>query len=306
MLSSFRVFALALTLITGLIAAGCGADASLSPIGPSAGASSSGAVISGTVAGAGGVASTMSDAGGFTAQAAGSSIKVTVSGTNITSNTDSQGRFTLTGVPAGDVTLQFTGPGSSATVTLAGVSPSDRIDIKVTVNGNNGHVDSEHREHENKGVEANGAIAAIDAAARTLRIGTRQVSVPATATIRHGSRTLAFADLKVGDHIQVKGTMNGTVLVATEVKVEQGGDDHGDDDKGGTRNEVELTGAVSAREGTCPVTRLTVQTVRVATTATTTFNGVTCAAIANGTVVQVKGTRQTDGSVIATRVSRES
>lgn len=306
MLSSFRVFALTLTIVTGLIAAGCGADASLSPIGPSAGASSSGAVISGVVAGAGVSASTISEAGGFSAQAAGSSIKVTVSGTNITSNTDNQGRFTLTGVPAGDVTLQFTGPGSSASVTIAGVSPSDRIDITVTVNGNHGHVDSEHRQHDNNGVEANGAITALDATARTMRVGTTQVSVPATAIIRHGSSTLAFADLKVGDHVEVKGTMNGTVLVATEVKVEREGDDNGDDDGGGARNEVALTGAVSAREGTCPVTRLTVQTVRVATTATTAFNGITCAAIANGTVVQVKGTRQTDGSVIATRVSKGS
>lgn len=192
--------------------------------------------------------------------------------------------------------------------------------------GGHGRVDADHgsqgdkdkdknkegERDKGKGVEANGRITTIDAAARTLLVGTRQVSVPVTATIRHGSRSLAFADLAVGDHVQVKGTLNATaVLVASEVKVEQGGkrpdddDDTDDDDADDDVDEMELTGAVSAVGGVCPAATFTVGTTRVATTSTTTFRETTCAAIVNGTLVEVKGIAQADGSIVATRVSLE-
>jgi hypothetical protein len=37
----------------------------------------------------------------------------------------------------------------------------------------------------------------------------------------------------------------------------------------------------------------------------TSFRDIACTAIRNGTVVEVKGTRQADGSIAATRVERE-
>jgi hypothetical protein len=301
---SFRVAVVALTLATGLIAAGCGADASLSPIGPSAGtAGSNGAVISGVVTGAGAAASTMSSESTFGTLGTSSSIKVTVTGTNISTTTDGQGRFTLTGVPGGNVEIQFTSPSGTAKITLSGVSSSDRIEITVSLNGNNARVDAEHRHRDDNGVEANGRITAVDTSARTLRVGTTQVRVPPTAVIRHGSRVLAFADLHVGDHVEVKGTVESGVLVASEVKVEQDDDDDGRDDA----NEVELKGTVSALSGTCPSLTFTIQNTKVVTSASTSFREVTCAAIAGGTVkvVEVKGTRRSDGSVAATRVERE-
>ncbi len=190
--------------------------------------------------------------------------------------------------------------------------------------GGHGRVDADHgsqgekdkdkskegERDKGKGVEANGRIMTIDAAARTLLVGTRRVSVPVTATIRHGSTSLPFADLAVGDHVQVKGTLNATaVLVASEVKVEQGGkrpdDDADDDDTDDDVDEMELTGAVSAVGGVCPAATFTVGTTRVATTSTTTFRETTCAAIVNGTLVEVKGIPQADGSIVATRVSLE-
>jgi hypothetical protein len=244
MLSSFRIAALTLTLTTGLIAAGCGADASLSPTGPSIRTSSSGAVTS-------------------------------------------------------DV---FAGASTSETAAPA-------------AKGGHGPVEPGRGRDGSNGVKANGLITSIDGAARTMVVGTRPVSVPTTATIRHGSRTFVFADLKVGDHVQVKGTVTTTItatttvtaLVASEVKVEQRrlADDDEEEEADGEVDEVELTGAVSARAGTCPALTFTVQTKAVATTATTTFTGITCAAIANATVVEVKGTLQADGSVVASSVALE-
>jgi hypothetical protein len=182
--------------------------------------------------------------------------------------------------------------------------------------------DNERGHRPDTRVEVNGRITAIDAATHTLTVGTRQVSVPATAVIRHGSRTFAFADLAVGDHVEVKGTVTDAAVVASEVKVEQKrgvGDDDAedgeDDDDDNDPTQVELTGAVSALAGTCPVATFTVTTAaaagaaatttQVATTATTTFGETTCAAVVNGVIVEVKGTRQADGSIVATRVSLE-
>ena len=254
MVSRFKVSALTLTLTTGLIAAGCGADASLlSPIGPSVSGGSS-RVVTSEVAGASSV---------------------------------------------GEVDITPAGRGDHG-------------------KGDHGKVDADHGQKDNAHrVEANGAITSLNVTARTLSVGTTHVSVPAATPIRHGSTTVAFADLKVGDHVEVKGTLNATaVLVASEVKVEQGGhghdgdaadDDDDDDKKDDAVNRVELTGAVSALTGSC-LTALgfTVQTKLVVTTATTTFRGTTCAAIAVGTVVEVKGTTQANGTIAAVRVSAGS
>ena len=172
LLPNFRVSALALTLTTGLIAAGCGANASLSPTGPSNGTSARSTLISESVASTGEVAAP-------------------------------------------------SGKGDHGRGDADGGHQDDK--------GKGG--DKGREGDKDNGVEANGRITSVNAAARTLRIGTHQVSVPTTATIRHGSKALAFTDLKVGDHVEVKGRLNATaVLVASEVKVEQQGEADDDDD----------------------------------------------------------------------------
>src|SRR5687768_10504323 len=77
-----------------------------------------------------------------------------------------------------------------------------------------------------------GFVTAVDADSLTIR-GV-DVRVTAATRIRHGHRTLTLDDVSVGDHAQARGTMNaaGTVLTASEVKVEGAGDDDGDDDDG--------------------------------------------------------------------------
>jgi hypothetical protein len=46
-----------------------------------------------------------------------------------------------------------------------------------------------------------------------------------------------------------------------------------------------------------------IDSVTITTTASTTFTGITCAQIVNGSSVVVQGVRQTDASVAATSVS---
>jgi Domain of unknown function (DUF5666) len=121
--------------------------------------------------------------------------------------------------------------------------------------------------------------------------------------IRHGNRTLTMADIQVGDHIQARGTMDGTTLVASEIKVEDTGNDNDDHE-----NAAELKGTVSAFSGaaTCPAATFMIGTTKVTTSATTVFDDVTCATLANGAIVEVEGAKQADGSILATKVEAEA
>ena len=125
--------------------------------------------------------------------------------------------------------LNFTAPGSNATATLQGVGPGDRVQITVTVNGNNAHVDSEH--HNNGEISAR--ITSVDSGNQSFQAGSWTIKTNGSTVIRHGSKTVQFSDLKVGDHVEVRGTRDGSTVTATEIKVEQGGrggDDADDDD----------------------------------------------------------------------------
>jgi hypothetical protein len=139
--------------------------------------------------------------------------------------------------------------------------------------------------------------------ADTLTVNGITVAGGPGVVIRHGNRTLTMADIQVGDHIQARGTMNGTTLVATEIKVEDTGNDNDENE-----NQAELKGTVSAFSGaaTCPATTFTIGTTKVTTSATTVFDDVTCATLANGAIVEVEGTKQADGSILATKVEGEA
>jgi hypothetical protein len=139
--------------------------------------------------------------------------------------------------------------------------------------------------------------------ANTLTVNGITVAGGPEVVIRHGNRTLTMADIQVGDHIQARGTMDGTTLVATEIKVEDTGNDN---DEG--EGEAELKGTVSAFSGaaTCPAATFMIGTTKVTTSATTVFDDVTCATLANGAIVEVEGPKQADGSILATKVEGEA
>ena len=139
--------------------------------------------------------------------------------------------------------------------------------------------------------------------ADTLTVNGITVAGGPGAVIRHGNRTLTMADIQVGDHIQARGRMDGTTFVATEIKVEDTGNDNDENQNG-----AELKGTVSAFSGaaTCPAATFTIGTTKVTTSATTVFDDVTCATLANGAIVEVEGTKQADGSILASKVEGEA
>jgi hypothetical protein len=161
-------------------------------------------------------------------------VTVSVVGTSISTTLDSARRFQLTGVPAGDVQLKFTGEGLDATLTLQDVEPGDRIDIRVRLTDTSLRIEAERRDRR--------------------------------------------------------------------------GDDDDDDDDDENEDEDdddnELEGLVSALTGTCPDITFTVRGVSVKASNTTRFED-RCADVKNGAEVEVRGQRQSDGSIQATRIEVE-
>jgi len=287
-------------VVVGLIAAACGGNGSLSSIGPSS--ASAGASISGVVRGS---AVTPAPSRSLSAETlttldARSGVTISVVGTGISTNADNQGQFTLDNVPSGTVVLNFSAPGANATATLQGVGANDRVQITVTVNGNNAHIDSEH--HNNGEISA--SITSIDSGNKSFQAGNWTIKTTGSTVIRHGSKTVQFSDLKVGDHVQVRGTRDASTVTATEIKVEQqgqGGDNENDEDN--DDHEAEVNGRVSALSSSCPGITFMIGNTKVTADQNTTYGRSSCSAIRNDMKVEVEGVKQNDGSVLARRIS---
>lgn len=211
--------ALALALLISTVFAACGGQGG-SPTAPSSGSAAGGAgtsvVISGTVRTG---AALLSDSTG--ASMAG--LIVTVVGTAISTSVDGANHFTLTGVPAGEVQLRFSGPGIETTVTLSQLQPADTVTLVVHVSGTTVEVEAEQRagtaEH---GQELEGRVEALPptTAAGALTVAGRTVLTTASTKFVQGSAVKAFADLQIGMRVHVKGAASGSDLSASEVRIQ--------------------------------------------------------------------------------------
>src|SRR4051794_34393106 len=135
-------------MITALSLAGCGGEKSpTSPSSTGAGTPSAGgntAVISGSIRAGSPLLSASTGA-------AASALTVTVVGTSISSGIDASDHFTLSGVPAGEVDLKFSGGGVDSTVHLSPVLPAQTVTLVVNVAGAAVVVDSEVRSTSSSG-----------------------------------------------------------------------------------------------------------------------------------------------------------
>lgn len=290
----------ALSLIIGgaVLAAACSGNNS--PAAPSANSAtaaaasvpaSGGATISGTVVG-------MSTASRMRAMSAG--MTVSVAGTSAMTSVDGSGRFVLQNVPAGTVTLRFTGTGVNAALTLPNVAANSTVTITVQVSGTTAQLDTNDDEGSDNEVEIEGTVTAVTSS--TLTVAGKTITVTSSTKIVHGETTLKLSQISVGDRVHVQGTRSGTTITATKVEVQNGAATPGEGNDGENGARVELSGTISGRTGSCPAITFMISSTKVVTSSKTEFGDTSCSALVNGSVVQVEGTKQTDGSVMASSV----
>jgi len=125
----------------------------------------------------------------------------------------------------------------NARVNADGILTALRIEVQVDHGDGDGS--------EDHGAELTGNITSISSSAIDVTTGggiTVTVQISSTTSIRHGNTTLTPADLKVGNHVEVKGALNADgSIAATEIKVEDitpNNDDHPE--------HVEINGIVTA------------------------------------------------------------
>jgi len=182
--------------------------------------------------------------------------------------------------------------------------------ITVRVNGNDAHLEDDHGAPTAPGAgqaqaEVEGAINAGSLSgsctAHTLSflIGTTKIVTNASTVFRDGT----CAGLKSGSRVEVKGTRqpDGSVVAAS---VESEDEDDDDDD-----GEVELNGTIATGSlaGSCSAASLSfrVSSTTVKTNSATRFKDTPCASLKAGDSVEVRGARQSDQSVLASRVERK-
>jgi hypothetical protein len=229
--------------------------------------------------------------------AAGIVVRVDPSGASAT--TDASGRFTLSGVPAGDVTLDFDRSDLHARGQIM-VPGGSVLAVAVTISG--GHASISAGGHP--GDEIEGRVQSVDAAAGSLvvadqRLGNVTVTTSDTTSIRRGAMTLTLAQIAVGMSVHVKATLQGDgTYLATEILVQ-------DLSLGGSTTANGTIGTIDSGAGSLTLNTPS-GTVTVTTSASTIIRKEGKAAafsdLAAGARVQVTGTVQTDGSIAAAEI----
>jgi len=147
----------------------------------------------------------------------------------------------------------------------------------------------------NNTTEVHGIVRSLAGACPTLRLSVESQIVTTTASTEfsHGG----CAAVRVGSSVEVKGAAQADGSVAASRLEIRGEPDENDDNE---ENEVE--GVIVNKAGVCPSLTFTIGRTSVRTNAATSFHDVSCAALVNGMAVEVKGQRQSDGTLLASRV----
>ena len=195
-----------------------------------------------------------------------------------------RGTRTGTGVViATEIELQTTNPGNPGPPVPPPTPPKD---------------DDPKDDHpkDRQEVEVKGQVAGLSGSCPTLHftVGAYRVATSAKTQF-YGA---ACGQIANNVRVEVKGTKADGSIEATGVQVEK---ENYDD----PHQSIELSGAVSNRSGTCPTITFAVQSKTVGTSKATEFSGTTCATLANGDQVQVKATKQSDGTLLAIGVEKK-
>jgi hypothetical protein len=292
-----RLFLASILLPALLLALACGD--SHSPTAPGGGAMGSTGTVAGTV-----ILGASQTSGMSTKSMPIGLAGVTVGVNGRSTVTDGRGEFTLTGVPAGSPELSFERQDIHARghVTVAAGATTTAT---FSINGSRAEV----APGGHSGLEIEGLVSAIDSGAGSLTVldqrqGAVVIVTDGSTVIRKDDETtIPFSQIVVGNRVHVKALTqaDGTIL-ATEIELQS-------DKVGGNR---ELDGPVVSVDSS--VHSFVVQAgdgnVTVTTDGSTMFKRRGGQAsfddIAAGVNVEVNGTLQGDGTVLAKKVTIES
>ena len=281
-----KFFCIHVLLIVALTAAACG-GASTSPTSPSTGGSgATTATISGTVR----VGSPQLAA---STGAAMTGLVVTVVGTNISASVDAADRFTLNGVPPGDVTLKFSGAGVDSSVPLAQLRPAESVSLVLSVAGTAVSVDSEIRTTSSS-QQLEGRVESLPptTAANTLAVAGKIVKTDSSTRFEQGGAAKSFSDLLIGMRVHVEGNATGSEIVASLIRIQNTN----------TWIPVEVNGAIDSFSGTATTFQFKIGSRQIKGDDLTVFFGnSTFSMLKDGVRVEVKG-QQRDGYIYAERL----
>jgi hypothetical protein len=152
--------------------------------------------------------------------------------------------------------------------------------------------------------EPSGTIAGLTGTAASFQfmLGSTQVKGDATTMIFGDSKApKTFADLKNGTIVEVNGTQQTGFVQAVRIHIEGPENEPPEDNE----NEAEVDGTLGPITGTCPSISSSVGTTKFTTNSSTRFDDAACTALKAGGKVEVKGARNADGSIAATRVKKD-
>jgi hypothetical protein len=138
---------------------------------------------------------------------------VTVEGTNITASVSVTGTFVLEGVPAGNITLKFSGS-QTGSVRVDHVDIQERIDLKVRISGASASIDAIMRIKVDNTTEMEGNVTATTGTCPNITI---QVSGwSASVTSESDSQC---ADIHVGMRVRIRGHISNRIVIAVKVEI---------------------------------------------------------------------------------------
>jgi hypothetical protein len=126
-------------------------------------------------------------------------------------------------------------------------------------------------------------------------VGGTTVHTSAATIVQRRGNVQDQSTLQVGQTLHVEGARQTDHSInARKISIDTDAPD----------SEFEIQGPIGGPGGTCPSIHFKVNGVSIATNASTVFE-TACTALKAGTKVDVNGTRQADGSVVATRVKKQ-
>jgi hypothetical protein len=204
----------------------------------------------------------------------------------------------------GDANTTFFGDGDKPD-TFADLKDGVRVEVKgqqrdgfvyaVRIHINNGDDGDDPTQDTSASIEGRLNTIGGTAPSLVLTVGTTTVRTSSSTTVKRRGDFQTLDTLEVGQTLHVVGTRqsNGSID-ARLIEIN-------DDETGG---QVEIEGSVGGLKGACPSLSFGINGYAIVTNGSTTFDGLTCGAIKSGDKVKVTGTKQANGSVLATKVKK--